>query len=66
VDIVVVAPISAVQNGSIEEKPVLFSPTPRKGFGTRLHQRVMVLTGGDDLQTPVRSLPRVAFDFADD
>ncbi|UJS23684.1 hypothetical protein [Thiothrix winogradskyi] len=59
-DIVVVVPISAVQNDSMEELQVLSSPTPQKGFGTRVHQRVIALTGGVDLQTPVRSFPRVA------
>lgn len=65
-DIVVVAPISTAQNDSMEELQVLSSPTPQKGFGRRVHQRVMALTGGVDLQTPVRSLSRVALDFADE
>jgi hypothetical protein len=32
----------------------------RSALGTRIHQRVMALTGGVDLSLPIRSLPRVA------
>jgi hypothetical protein len=32
----------------------------RSALGTRIHQRVMALTGGVDLPLPIRSPPRVA------
>lgn len=38
----------------------------RKGLGTRIHQRIMILTGGEDLILPKRSAPRVPPDFAEE
>lgn len=38
----------------------------RKGFGSRIHQRVMSLTGGMDVPVPPRSKPRSAPDFSRD
>lgn len=39
----------------------LGAPTPRQGLGTRIHQRVVALTGGFDLLLP----PRIPPDFGD-
>ncbi|MGF1548086.1 MAG: plasmid stabilization protein [Thiotrichales bacterium] len=35
----------------------------RKGFGTRIHQKVMALAGGVELPAPPRSQPRPPPDF---
>ena len=37
----------------------------QQGFATRVHQRVMALSGGVDLPLPARSLPRAAPSFED-
>lgn len=65
--------IRAAQHGlSMEEEvrrilqQILSPHNPQKGFGTRVHQRVMALTGGVDLALPVRSSPRAVPDFAGD
>ena len=36
------------------------------GLGTRLHARVMELTGGVELELPARSVPRTPPDFSGD
>lgn len=36
---------------------------PQKGLGSRIHQKVMELAGGIDLELPPRSAPRPAPDF---
>lgn len=36
----------------------------RKGFGTRIHQRVVAITGNTELALPKRSLPRATPDFS--
>ncbi|QTR48080.1 plasmid stabilization protein [Thiothrix litoralis] len=63
--------IRAAQHGlSMEEEvrrilqQILAPQTPQKGFGTRVHQRVMALSNGVDLPLPKRSLPRSAPDFS--
>jgi plasmid stability protein len=65
--------IRAAQHGlSMEEEvrrilqQILSPQNPQKGFGTRLHQRVIALTGGVNLPLPARSLPRPALDFSED
>lgn len=37
-----------------------------KGLGTRIHQRIMLLTGGEELILAKRSAPRVPPDFAEE
>ena len=37
-------------------------PIPRKGFGTRIHQRVVDLTGGFELPLPPRTPPEFGND----
>lgn len=65
--------IRAAQHGlSMEEEvrrilqQILSPQNPQKGFGTRVHQRVVALTGGIDWPLPARSLPRPAPDFSGD
>lgn len=65
--------IRAAQHGlSMEEEvrrilqQILSPPQSQKGFGTRIHQRMMALTTGVDLLLPPRSLPRAAPNFAED
>ena len=41
----------------------LFPIEKRKNLGSRLHQQIMELTDGIDLELPNRSLPRAAPDF---
>lgn len=62
--------IRAAQHGlSMEEEvrrilqQALTSPQPSRGFGTRIHQKVMSLTGGGDFILPARSKPRQPPDF---
>ncbi|MEZ5451971.1 MAG: plasmid stabilization protein [Thiothrix sp.] len=40
--------------------------SPQRGFGTRIHRKVMALVGGADLPLPARSLPRQPPDFSRD
>jgi len=43
------------------------APTaPRSGIGSQLHQQIKALSGGADIELPVRSMPRPAPDFASD
>lgn len=63
--------IRAAQHGwSMEEEvrrilqQVLASQQPSRGFGTRIHQKVMSLTGGGDFILPDRSKPRQPPDFS--
>ncbi|ESQ13099.1 MAG: hypothetical protein N838_34280 [Thiohalocapsa sp. PB-PSB1] len=42
---------------------VLSAPSARKGFGTRVHERVIQQTGGFDLPLPARTRPRQPPDF---
>lgn len=65
--------IRAAQHGlSMEEEvrrilqQTLSPQSAQKGFGTRVHQRVVTLTGGIDLPLPMRSSPRSAPDFSGD
>lgn len=64
--------ISAAKHGcSMEEevrrilREVLLPQTGQKGLGSRLHKRVMDLTGGVELELPPRSAPRPVPDFSD-
>ncbi len=64
--------INATQhNCSVEEelcrilKQALFSTKPQKKLGSYLHQQVMELTGGVELELPERSQPRSAPDFSE-
>ena len=64
--------IRAAQHGCSMEEEVrrilqhAVSPqTAQKGFGTRVHQRVVAMSGGFELPLPSRSLPRAAPDFED-
>lgn len=57
--------IRAAQHGwSMEEEArrilqqILAPKQAKKGLGTRIHQRVLELTGGESLVLPERSLPR--------
>jgi plasmid stability protein len=56
-------------NCSIEEevrrilKQVLLPIEPQKKFGSYLHQHILELSGGIELELPKRSLPRSAPDF---
>ncbi len=62
--------LAAQQGVSMEEQvrrilqQALFPKNERKGFGSRMHQYV-IKHGGDELELPVRSLPRQAPDFSD-
>ncbi|MBK8454057.1 MAG: plasmid stabilization protein [Thiofilum sp.] len=65
--------IRAAQHGcSMEEEArrilqqILVPKKIQKGLGTRIHQRVVALTGGEALILPKRSAPRAAPDFAED
>lgn len=62
--------LRAAQDGCSMEEEVrrilqqaLSAPSPQTGFGTRIHQRVLALSGGFDLALPPRSPPRAAPDF---
>jgi plasmid stability protein len=62
--------IRAAQHGySMEEEVrriLQHAVSPQKaqqGFGTRVHQRVVALSGGFELPLPPRSMPRAAPDF---
>ncbi len=64
--------INAMQhNCSIDEevcrilKQALFSTEQPKKLGSYLHQQVIELTGGVELELPERSLPRSAPDFSE-
>lgn len=64
--------LSAAKHGcSMEEevrrilREALLPETEQKGLGSRLHNRVMDLTGGVELELPPRSVPRPAPDFSD-
>ena len=64
--------INAIQhNCSIEEevcrilKQALFSSEQPQKLGSYLHQQIMELTGGVELELPERSLPRSAPDFSE-
>lgn len=57
--------IRAAEHGSSMEeearrilRDALFPSSHRKGLGSRVHRRIMELSGGGDLELPVRSLPR--------
>ena len=65
--------LQATQHGCSMEEEVrcilqqaISAPSPRKGFGTRIHQRVLALTGGFELPVPPRTPPRIAPDFKDE
>lgn len=65
--------IRAAQHGlSMEEEvrrilqQALSAQNPQKGFGTRIHQQVMAVSGGVDLPAPTRSQPRPPPDFSGD
>jgi plasmid stability protein len=57
-------------NCSIEEevyrilKKALLPIEPQKKFGSYLHQHIIELSGGVELELPTRSLPRSAPDFS--
>lgn len=64
--------IRAAQHGcSMEEearrilREALLPTGAERGLGTRLHRRILELSGGGDLDLPVRSLPRPS-PFAED
>lgn len=44
-------------------RKALMPPSGQKGFGTRIHQRVMALTGGVELKLPERTAPRTQTTF---
>jgi plasmid stability protein len=57
--------IKAAQHGcSMEEevrrilREALLPTSRQKGLGSRLHQRIMELSGGGELELPARSMPR--------
>lgn len=63
--------ISAAKHGRSMEEEVrrilrqsLLPETEQKGLGSRLHKRVMDLTGGVELELPSRSPPSPAPDFS--
>jgi len=65
--------ISAAQRGcSMEEearrilREALAAPAAETDLGTRLHQRVLAVSGGAELALPTRSQPRAAPAFCDD
>ncbi|WP_211209401.1 FitA-like ribbon-helix-helix domain-containing protein [Thiofilum flexile] len=64
--------IRAAQHGcSMEEEArrilqQILVPKQNRGLATRIHQRVIALTGGEDLLLPKRSAPRASPDFAED
>ncbi len=65
--------VAAFRRGSSMEeearrilREALPPPTSATGLGTRLHQRVLEVSGGAELPTPTRSQPRAAPDFGDD
>lgn len=45
-------------------RQVLTGKTPEKGLASRIHQQVMEITGGLELELPIRSQPRPAPDFS--
>ncbi len=65
--------IQAAQHGCSMEEEVrrilqraVSAPSPQKGFGTRIHQRVVAMTGGFDLPLPPRTPPRIVPSFGED
>ena len=44
-------------------KKALFPMEKQKNLGSRLHEQIMEITNGIDLEEPTRSLPRAAPDF---
>lgn len=65
--------VRAAEHGwSMEEEvrrilqQVLSASTGKKGFGSRIHETVMSISGSIDLELPPRSLPRPAPDFSGD
>jgi len=65
--------ISAAQRGcSMEEearrilREALATPAAETHLGTRLHQRVLEVSGGAEFTPPTRSQPRAAPVFGDD
>ena len=63
--------INAAKHGcSMEEearrilRQALLPKEQQKALGSRLHRRVMELTGGVELQLPARSAPRPTPDFS--
>ncbi len=65
--------IRAAQHGlSMEEEvrrilqQALAVSLPSRGLGTRIHQKVMLLTGGSDLSLPPRSQSRQPPDFSEE
>jgi antitoxin FitA len=65
--------VSAARRGSSMEeearrilREALPPPTSGTGLGTRLHRRVLEVSGGAELPAPERSQPRAAPDFGDD
>ncbi|TXH71663.1 MAG: plasmid stabilization protein [Thiothrix sp.] len=65
--------VRAAQHGrSMEEEArqilqqILAPKQSRTGLGTRIHQRVMALTGGEDLNLPKRSASRLPPTFAEE
>ncbi len=64
--------VAAAQRGcSMEEaarrilREALAPPVAETNIGTRLHQRVLEVSGGAELPPPTRSQPRAAPTFAD-
>jgi hypothetical protein len=48
-----------------ENTPLNLSNQKTKKFGSDLHQQIMAITGGIDLELPKRSLPRAIPDFSE-
>ena len=46
-------------------KGALFPLEKQKNLGSRLHDQIMELTNGIELEVPTRSFPRTAPDFSD-
>jgi plasmid stability protein len=44
-------------------KKALFPKNNQKNLGSRLHEQIMEITNGVELEPPTRSLPRTAPDF---
>ncbi|MFI3218218.1 MAG: hypothetical protein QX189_03775 [Methylococcales bacterium] len=64
--------INAIQhNCSVDEevcrilKQALFATEQPKKLGSYLHQHIIELTGGVELELPARSLPRATPDFSE-
>lgn len=65
--------IRAAQHGRSMEEEVrrilqqaITGNQPQKGLGSRIHQKVMEISGGFDLELPERSAVRPAPDFSGD